>query len=62
MDVLFGFHQGDGLRLHPIDAGVDRIGGFRGRIVFDLVCPKKLAKVGADGAGRIGHEEHGAAF
>ena len=62
MDVILGFHQGDGLGLHPVHTGVDRIRGFGRTIVFDLVFPEQLAKIRTDGAGRIGHDKHRAAF
>jgi hypothetical protein len=62
MNVLLGFHQGHSLGLHSVNTRINRVGSLGRGVVFDLVFSQKAAEIRTDGAGRIGHDEHGAAF
>ena len=49
LNIVFGFHQHDGLRFHAIDAGINRVSRLCRRIVFDLVFPQQPSQICGDG-------------
>ena len=56
-DVVLGLHQHDGLRLHPVNAGIDGIGRLGGEIVFDFIGTELGAKISRDRAGTVWQNE-----
>ncbi len=48
IDVAFMLREHDGLRLHPVNAGIDGVGGQRGHVVPDLRLSEELPKAADD--------------